>query len=192
MEKFVQVIIIILLSSVKFVLGPSFVYFQEKYQFKFWQTNLYIIIGGMLGVVVFMYFSEWLIDVYRWLRKKYRKYSHKTKQVFSPPVADVDGPVSIRYDYVDSHRKRKIFTRRNRRIVRIWRRYGLIGLSALTPILFSIPLGMFIITRLEHNHRKILIYMLISVSCWSLLLTGIFELTHVRDIPEILDTVPLQ
>jgi hypothetical protein len=193
MEQLLRILSIILFSSVKFALGPSFVYLNENYQkFTFFQTNLYTIIGGMLGVTVFMYFSEWIIDIYRWLRKIYRKSVHKGKEMFSRPVADVAGNVEIRYDYIDAaKRKKRIFTRRNRRIVRIWKSYGLIGLTALTPILFSIPIGTFMITRLEHNHRKILVYMLVSVTCWSLILTSIFELSHVRNIHEIMDTVPL-
>jgi hypothetical protein len=191
LHKFIQIIVIILLSSVKFALGPSFVYFRENYKFTFLQTNIYTIIGGMLGVVVFMYFSEWIILLYRRVKKRYRTYFDRRKGMFSPPVADVNEPVEIHYDYVTGERKKKIFSRRSRRIVRISRRYGLIGMCALTPILFSIPLGMFIITRLESNHKKILLYMLISVSCWSLVLTSIFELSHVRNIPEILNTAPL-
>jgi hypothetical protein len=193
MEQLLRIVSIILFSSVKFALGPSFVYLNENYQkFTFLQTNLYTIIGGMLGVTVFIYFSEWIIDIYRWLRKIYRKSLKKGKEIFSRPVADVDGNVEIHYDYIDAtKRKKRIFTRRNRRIVRIWKSYGLIGLAALTPILFSIPIGTFMITRLEHNHRKILLYMFVSVTCWSLILTSIFELSHVRNIHEIIDTVPL-
>jgi len=193
MEKFIQIIFIILISSVKFALGPSYVYFKENYgQFTFLQTNIYTIIGGMLGVTVFMYFSEWIIRAYRNVKKFYRKSLMKGKEIFSPPVADIEEKVEIHYDYIEeSKNKKRIFTRRSRRIVRIWKNYGLIGLAALTPILFSIPIGTFIITRLEHNHKKILLYMFISVTCWSLILTSIFELSHVRNIPEIINTVPL-
>jgi hypothetical protein len=192
MEQLLKIISVILFSSVKFALGPSFVYLNENYQFTFLQTNLYTIIGGMLGVTVFMYFSEWIIKIYRWARKLYRKSLKKGKQIFSRPVADIAANVEIRYDYIEESKPRKrIFTRRNRRIVRIWKSYGLIGLAALTPILFSIPIGTFIITRLERNHKKILLYMFISVSCWSLVLTSIFELAHVRNIPEMIDSMPL-
>src|SRR3954470_3698697 len=163
MEKFIQIIVIILISSVKFALGPSYVYFKENYgQFTFLQTNIYTIIGGMLGVTVFMYFSEWIIRAYRNVKKIYRKSLMKGREIFSPPVADVEEKVEIHYDYIEeSKNKKRIFTRRSRRIVRIWKNYGLIGLAALTPILFSIPIGTFIITRLEHNHKKILLYMFI-------------------------------
>jgi hypothetical protein len=190
-ENLVKILLVILFSSVKFALGPSYVYFNENYQFfTFWQTNLYTIIGGMLGVVFFMYFSEWIIVLYRKARKSFRKHFRSRQGIFSRPVADADGPMEIHYDYIDAEKKKRIFSRKSRRIVRLSRRYGVIGMSALTPIL-SIPVGMFILTRLEKNHKKIILYMLISVSCWSLLLTTIFELAHVRNIPEIMHTVPL-
>jgi uncharacterized membrane protein len=38
------------------------------------------------------------------------------------------------------HRKPRLFTRRNRRAVRIWRRFGLPGIAFLTPLLFT-PIG---------------------------------------------------
>jgi hypothetical protein len=152
---------------------------------------VYTIIGGMLGVVFFMYFSEWMIALYRRARKSLRKYYRKRQEIFSRPVADVGEPVEVHYDYVDAEKKKRIFSRRSRRIVRLSRKFSLIWMAALTPILFSIPLGMFVITRLEHNHKKILLYMLISVSCWSLVLTSIFELAHVRNIPEMINNAPL-
>jgi hypothetical protein len=190
MEQLLKIISVILFSSVKFALGPSFVYLNENYQFTFLQTNLYTIIGGMLGVTVFMFFSEWIIKVYRRLKKLYRKSLKKGKEIFSAPAADIEEEIEIHYDYIESQSQKRIFTRRSRRIVRIWKRYGLIGLAALTPILFSIPIGTFIITRLEHNRKKILLYMFISVSCWSLILTSIFELSHVRNIHEIINSAP--
>src|SRR5690242_20305673 len=107
MEQLLKIISIILFSSVKFALGPSFVYLNENYQFTFLQTNLYTIIGGMLGVTVFMYFSEWIIEIYRWFRTIYRRSVKKGKEIFSRPVADIEGNVEIHYDYVDAHNRKK-------------------------------------------------------------------------------------
>src|SRR5205823_3294461 len=102
------------------------------------------------------------------------------------PVADVNESLKIVYDYIDARKKKKRkFTPRNRRIVRIWQTYGLVGLAALTPIIFSIPIGTFIMTRFESNNNKIILYMFFSIVCWSLLLTGFFELTHAKNIHEI-------
>jgi len=188
MEHFLQALSLILISSVKFVVGPFYVYMNDNYTFTFFETNLYAITGGMLGVFVFMYFSRWLIDAWRNIRKFIRKfYSHKP-EFFSTPVADTESDIEIRYSYVSSNFKpKKIFTPRNRKLIRIWKRYGLIGLAALTPVLFSIPLGTFVMTRLESNRKKILFYMFISITCWSLLLTSVFELFHLHNIHELVE-----
>ncbi len=187
MEEFLKILSVILISSVKFSLGPSFVYLNENYDFTFFETNLFSIFGGMLGVWVFLYLSKWILKLYRRLRARYFHVFNQNK-IFDDPVVDVSGPIKIQYDYVltNNPRKKKVFTPRNRRIIKIWQTYGLVGLAALTPIIFSIPIGTFIMARFETNNKKILLYMLISITCWSLLLTSIFELTHVRNIPEII------
>lgn len=142
----------------------------------------------MLGVSIIIYLSDHIIPYYRRVKKYFRKHFYTTKQIFSKPTVDIDQQVEVHYDYVDhgTEKKRKIFTPRNRRIIRLWNNYGLIGIAALTPVIFSIPIGTFIITRLEHNHKKVMIYMFISIVFWSLTLTGIFELFQVHTIPEII------
>ncbi|MEZ5067446.1 MAG: hypothetical protein R2847_02715 [Bacteroidia bacterium] len=37
--------------------------------------------------------------------------------------------------------KPKIFTKRNRRIITLWRKYGLFGIAFITPVILSIPIG---------------------------------------------------
>ena len=114
--------------------------------------------------------------------------SHDVVYFPSDPVADVEDKLNIRYEYIDPNAvpKRKVFTPRTRRIVRIWSRYGLIGLAAITPILLSIPIGTFFITRLERNKKKILLYMFISIASWSLLLTTVFEFTNTQHLQDFL------
>ena len=170
----------------KFAFGPSFVYLNENYDFTFFETNVFAIFGGMLGVWFFLYLSKWILRLYRKIRAYYFHVFKRKKQIFSDLVVDIDAPIEVRYDYVLSNRpKKRVFTTRNRRIIKIWQSYGLVGLAALTPIIFSIPIGTFIMARFESNNKKILWYMLISITCWSLLLTSIFEFTHIRNIPEI-------
>lgn len=187
MEELLKILSLILISSVKFAVGPPMVYFNEKYDFTWLETNLYSILGGMIGVIIFMHFSEWLIELWDRVRLFFFKRKQRRNNLFSPPVADTSENIQIHYQYVDSTLPaRKIFTPRNRRMVKLWRTYGLIGLAVLTPILFSIPLGTFFMTRLEKNNRKILFYMFVSITTWSLLMTTVFELLHVRSFNEII------
>ncbi|WP_281612849.1 hypothetical protein [Flammeovirga sp. SubArs3] len=64
-------------------------------------------------------------------------------------------------------KKRKIFTKKNRLIVKIWRKDGIKGVAFLTPILFGPPLGMIIILTLGADKRQIIKYMFISAVMWS-------------------------
>jgi hypothetical protein len=185
LQNLLRVITLILLSSVKFVAGPTVVYFNQKYDFSFLKTNLYTIIGGMLGVSVVLYISPYIMRFWYWLKFLYHRYFVKHDLYFSDPTVDISLPVEVHYRYISGKRK-KIFSPRSRRIVRLWNRYGFAGVAAITPILLSIPLGTFILTRFESKKKKILIYLFISIVFWSFTLTSIFEMLRIRSIPEIL------
>ncbi|HQW00534.1 MAG: hypothetical protein KBF92_09525 [Bacteroidia bacterium] len=187
MEAFLKILTLILISSVKFAFGPSFAYLNEQYDFTWLETNIYAIMGGMMGVTIFMHVSDWLISMWDKVREMIFKRKRRRNSMFSPPVADTPELLEIHYNYVESMvPEKKIFTPRTRKIVKIWRKYGLIGLAALTPIMLSIPVGTFFMTRLEKNKKKIIFYMFVSITSWSLLITTIFQLAHVRTLHEIL------
>ena len=185
-DKLLKAISIILLSSVKFAAGPAVVYFNEKYDFSFLKTNFYTITGGMLGVTVVLYLSPFIMKLWYWLKLLYHKIFSKHDSYFSEPTVDADQPVEVRYRYIKSRKQKNIFSPRNRRIIRVWKKYGLWGVAWLTPILLSIPVGTFIMTRLERKKKKIVFKLLISIIAWSFILTTLFEWLHVRMIPEIL------
>jgi hypothetical protein len=65
-------------------------------------------------------------------------------------------------------KNQKVFTKRNRRFVYIWKNYGLFGVSFLTPIIFSPVIGSLLVTTLGSPRKKIITYMLISALFWSL------------------------
>ena len=71
-------------------------------------------------------------------------------------------------------RKRKKFTKKNRRFVGIWRKYGLFGVAFLTPIIFTPIGGSILVSYLGGGRRKIIYYMLISAVFWSLVFSTIF------------------
>ncbi|HEX6225440.1 MAG TPA: hypothetical protein VFZ52_13580 [Chryseolinea sp.] len=72
---------------------------------------------------------------------------------------------------------RKFFKRRskfspgNRRFVTVWKKYGLIGLAALTPVIFT-PIGGTLLAISSGSPKdKIIFYMFISASTWSIVLS---------------------
>ena len=185
MSEFVKIILIILLSSVKFVAGPPFAYFDERYDFTFLETVLYCVVGGMLGVWVFTFFSLEIQLTWHWIKRQLKK-AVRRPQLFSKPKTTAED-LEVRYELVDKSAvsSKKIFSKRSRRYVRIWRKYGLIGLAFLTPVVISIPIGTVLANAFEENKKKIFIYMFFSILFWSVFLTSIFELLHVVSIPEL-------
>ena len=109
----------------------------------------------MIGVTIFLHLSEWIIRVWDQIREFYFKKKKKRVELFSEPVADTDAPIEIHYQYIEFKAPpKKIFTKRSRRMVGIWKKYGLVGLAALTPVIFSIPIGTFFMSKLEKNRKK--------------------------------------
>lgn len=174
----------ILLSSVKFVAGPPFAYYDEKYNFTFFETVSYCVIGGMLGVVVFSFFSGPIFKGWHWLVVHIKKI-FKKKEMFSEPVADIDGVLEIKYEYVKKGDKKKLFTKRNRRIVKIWQKYGLVGIAFVTPVILSIPIGTVIASSLVQNRKKVMLYMFFSILFWSVFMTSMFEIFHADNVKEL-------
>lgn len=65
--------------------------------------------------------------------------------------------------------KKKVFSKKNRRIVSVWRKFGVIGIAALTPVLLTPIGGTIIMTAFNVDHRKIISSMLISGIIWGLI-----------------------
>ena len=66
-------------------------------------------------------------------------------------------------------KKRKKFSPRNRRFVTIWKKYGLIGVAALTPIILTPIGGTLLAVSSGSPKEKIIFYMFISAAVWSVL-----------------------
>jgi hypothetical protein len=174
--ELLKIILLILLSSVKFIAGPPFAYaYNQKYDFGFAESVIYSIIGGMLGVFVFSFFSEQVMRLVRYLKHHGKKIIRR-EEIYSKPEADVDVPVEIQYTYIENDKPKKVFTKRNRRLVKIWNQYGLAGIAFITPCIISIPIGTVIANALEPNRKKIFLYMFISVVFWSLTIHSLFFL----------------
>jgi membrane protein DedA with SNARE-associated domain len=61
--------------------------------------------------------------------------------------------------------------KKNRRLARIWKKYGLTGVALLTPIILT-PIGGTLLALSSGSPReKIILYMFISASVWAIVLT---------------------
>jgi predicted neutral ceramidase superfamily lipid hydrolase len=82
-----------------------------------------------------------------------------------------------------------VFTKRNRRLVSIFRKYGLLGIAFLTPVILSIPIGTIVANSFEPNKRKIFLFMFISILFWSTLMVSLFEIFHAKNVIDLQEQI---
>lgn len=68
-------------------------------------------------------------------------------------------------------KRRRRFSASSRRFVTIWRKYGLVGVAALTPLVLTPVIGALLAVSFGSPRDKLIIYMFVSASVWSVVLT---------------------
>ncbi|WP_461631575.1 hypothetical protein [Labilibaculum euxinus] len=133
-----KALLIILSSTWKF--AATFPVAVCVFQMSFSETILYTNIGGFIGILISTLVSKGLIKLFNVYGSDLFKSKKKIK---------------------------KKFTKRNKRLVVLKNNYGLAGIAILTPVLLSIPIGVFLNTK-YYGHRKIsYLYLLLSQIAWS-------------------------
>lgn len=154
---------ILLISAVKFLLAaPASYLLGYSYLHTLFNTTA----GGLLGVIFFFFLS-------RSIFRLYCRYSPGLYNVFRR-IAGL--PLKIALPRGNRISAGKIFTRRNRMIIRIRRTYGFPGIVILTPVILSIPLGTFLVLRYYSTKRNILAWLSLSVIAWAVVLTTFMEI----------------
>jgi flagellar biosynthesis protein FlhB len=69
--------------------------------------------------------------------------------------------------------KKKVFTKRNRQFVRIWKSYGVVGVAFFTPLLLTPIGGTILANAFGCSRSDIFKYMMISSLFWSFVITYI-------------------
>ncbi|WP_372753210.1 hypothetical protein [Labilibaculum sp.] len=137
-----KALLIILSSTWKF--AATFPLAVYVFQMSFFETILYTNIGGLIGILISTLASKGLIKLFNAYGLKLFKSKKKIK---------------------------KKFNKQNRRLVILKNKYGLAGIAILTPVLLSIPIGVFLNTK-YYGHKKIsYLYLLISQITWSFVYT---------------------
>ncbi|MDP4839799.1 MAG: hypothetical protein NWR70_09515 [Algoriphagus sp.] len=85
--------------------------------------------------------------------------------------------------YLTYGKQKKLFTKKNRRIVNVWNSYGELGIAFLTPILLTPIVGTLILVSFGSAKRKIFSYMLISSLAWAIFFS--FSIEWLLSIPII-------
>lgn len=68
-------------------------------------------------------------------------------------------------------KRKNRFSDQNRKFVKIWKKYGLAGVAALTPLLLTPIGGVLLAVGFGSPRDKLIIYIFISASFWSVTLT---------------------
>ncbi len=106
------------------------------------ETILITSSGGMFGITAFYYFGHFIIkSIDRW---RLGKNPTQTK---------------------------KVFTKKNKIIVKLKDRFGLIGLVIVTPALISIPIGCVVAAKFYYDNKLTYPMLLISTAIWSVVLS---------------------
>ncbi len=71
------------------------------------------------------------------------------------------------------------------KIYEIWKKYGIIGLGLLSPLLFGAPLGAAIGIGLGAAKNRLLLWMAVGIIIWSVILTsvGFFGILSFKSFP---------
>jgi len=171
MDEILKALSVIGISSVKFIGGPVLGY---AYDYSTWEIILYTVIGGMAGVVGISYFSQWVMALYH----KYKKNRLRRRaMIFEKKLIKValENPGST-WHHTEVKSTKKIFSKRNRNIVKYWKKFGLAGIAIFTPVFISIPIGTFIAMKYVPDRKKVMAYMFCSLIFWAFVITGIFQL----------------
>ncbi|MEH0156890.1 hypothetical protein V6R21_22365 [Limibacter armeniacum] len=80
------------------------------------------------------------------------------------------------YAWMYKKKRRRLFTPRNRKIVTVWRKHGLLGVAFLTPVLLTPVGGALVAIAFGEKKSKIFWYMLASAFTWSIILNTVIFL----------------
>jgi uncharacterized membrane protein len=66
-------------------------------------------------------------------------------------------------------KKSPVFSKKTRRVVSVWNKFGILGVSFLTPMIFTPIGGTMILVSFRQNVYKIWLYMLTNAVLWAVL-----------------------
>jgi hypothetical protein len=138
-----------LIASVKFLLAP---FEAERQGFGMMQSLVITTLGGLTGIAAFLFAGDALFAGWRHLKALFLS-------VFSKKTTD------------QIERKMPKKVKPEGRIIQYVRtRFGLAGITFVTPCIISIPIGTLIAAGLYRSKMKIFMYSGFWLICWSLLL----------------------
>lgn len=131
------------------------------YDLSYWETVLFLLSGGFLGIVFFGFLTKTGISLW----KKYigetafeRKFTRFLRKLLAR-----------------GGKKKKVFSRRNKLIVKTKLVYGLFGIAFLTPVVLSLPFGTFLAFRYYPSVLRTFLVLYGAVVLWAFILVSAFS-----------------
>lgn len=154
MVAVLKIIQVFLLATVKYVITfPFAILIGLNLQ----QTLIVVTLGGIAGFFFFYHLSGFALTRFHHVRSFLRKHL----------------PLSVRLKYRQLVAWRKgltgerVFSKRNRFIVRLRSKLGLAGIIILSPVILSIPIGAFLLNKYYSKHKFAMPYMVLSILSWT-------------------------
>lgn len=163
MEYILKLVSVFLVAGIKYFWATPYSYGLRLNE---WETFFFIETGGILGFLFYYYFFGFLF--------KELKLLWPIVYNFTPVLFKVRFEMWVIHQKAKQNYAKK-FTRRNKIIVQVRRRYGMWGIVILSPVILSIPVGAFLgFKYFRHNHRFIP-YMILSIIVWGIVSVGLFS-----------------
>jgi len=163
MEYILKMLSVFLIASVKYFWATPYSFGMKLNE---WETIFFLEAGGILGFLFFYYLFGFLFKELKLLWPfVYR---------FTPVLFKVRFEMWVKRQKSNRINARK-FTKRNKMIIQMRKRYGMWGLVILSPIILSIPLGALLGNKyFKHNHQ-FMPYMILSIVVWGIVSVAFFS-----------------
>ncbi|MBL3656983.1 hypothetical protein [Fulvivirga sediminis] len=83
-------------------------------------------------------------------------------------------------------KKKRRFTKRSRQFVTIWKKYGIVGVAALTPLIFTPIGGTILLSSMGTPKKTIIFVMLLSAIFWACFFSSIIHFFGMKILPEFM------
>jgi len=163
MEYILKLLTVFFVASIKYFWATPYSFGMKLNE---WETIFFMEAGGILGFLFFYYFFGFLFKELKLLW----------------PIVYHFTPVLFKVRFEMWRKRRKIqqlnarkFTKRNKLIVRMRKRYGMWGLVVLSPIVLSIPVGALLGNKYFRHDHHFIPYMLLSIVIWGIVSVSFFS-----------------
>jgi len=163
MEYILKLLTVFLVASIKYFWATPYSFGMKLNE---WETIFFMEAGGILGFLFFYYFFGFLF--------KELKIMWPAVYRFTPILFKVRFEMWLKRQNTKRIYARK-FTKRNKIIVQMRKRYGMWGLVILSPIILSIPVGALLGNKYFRHDHHFIPYMLLSIVIWGVVSVAFFS-----------------